>query len=1073
MNNTTKNDITNDNITNEQSSAASNGALSLVENLAGQRVSRRGLLGIAGQGVLGLAALALFQSSGSPAAAFAGGRTKLERMMPGARELKRTLAGQPMTGRSSFSDTPPIPVLPLIPSLPMWGDGQNFDRPEYYETLCVGDVNGDGQDELIIRGPAGILIEQFDTRIGQWVTLTSAGPALGDAAGWNQPQYYQTIQCLDVDGDGKAEIVLRGPDGLVAYNYDTSTRKFTALPTGPFFKDADDNGIWTQQAHYSTIKWGDVKGNGLNFVVARNPQGIVTLYYAAEEENWFAPYFGYGPWPDTDPLDGTNWTLPQYYETIRLADIDGDGQEELLGRSSSGLQVWKFDKTASNWKAMYTGGGRILSDGEGWGNDASYYSTIQCADIDGDGVKEVLGRGGDGIHAYKWNPSSQSFNELPMLLDFLDYSPWEPLFPEYYTTIMCGDIDGDGADEVIGRSGDGNGVQTWKYFPTGPFANSWEKLQANQPAWTDDGTDGNGHPMPDANGTAWDEVQYYSTLRFARTLPDLSNQYFPNLRTAPTHDGTGGPRSGPYATLIARDQYGIQTWRYQQRTNNREDGGFFARTSTPMPDFTSSETDQNLVAAYKALDTLIRGVGASGNIRDTYNDQTADFSTWTAGMYDMPLGTTYYGPYIAPKAATPAGVDATAWQKVTWQIYWEMAYVIKVNDWFFTKMTDLITQSTLNDTLNVQTVGALMGIPQTSNSSVIFSILAMVANFGWAVLGFPELAGAEEKLPGQLSALSGCLGTAFGSSTFESGDTGGTWQGKYAEMNTTLVNTFTQARLFNTALNTAITGGANNVTTGYRPGDFGLLAAIGQQILEAATNSPWVWPTDLGDIVTLAQHGFALQLFQSIIPVSSWFVMYTKPGYPPAGIPYEYVTGSSDEDHMWLATNIDKVDSFPPTFSQDQVFKTPTNSWDIWPLGVPLSDVFEGHNGWPKLPKKNFQSFSAVPEPTPLAKASPDLQTKVTLKRNADTGMIEAELTIENDGLVAATNMEIRSATLSSRAAIEPLPHERTRLAWGKKWTTTVKFPADTAQAGQTVVLRLQGRHKTGTFGGSFRVKMP
>ena len=60
-------------------------------------------------------------------------------------------------------------------ALPMLSDGMNFDWPQYYETIQTAsrltchtvqsaDLDGDGQDELICRGPAGINLT--------WATLS-------------------------------------------------------------------------------------------------------------------------------------------------------------------------------------------------------------------------------------------------------------------------------------------------------------------------------------------------------------------------------------------------------------------------------------------------------------------------------------------------------------------------------------------------------------------------------------------------------------------------------------------------------------------------------------------------------------------------------------------------------------------------------------------------------------------------------------------------------------------------------------------------------------------------------------
>jgi hypothetical protein len=48
--------------------------------------------------------------------------------------------------------------------------------------------------------------------------------------------------------------------------------------------------------------------------------------------------------------DGGGWKDPEQYETIQLADVDGDSKDELLGRTSAGLAVYRFDTTLGQWQ---------------------------------------------------------------------------------------------------------------------------------------------------------------------------------------------------------------------------------------------------------------------------------------------------------------------------------------------------------------------------------------------------------------------------------------------------------------------------------------------------------------------------------------------------------------------------------------------------------------------------------------------------------------------------------------------------------------------------------------------------
>src|SRR5262249_24092303 len=124
-----------------------------------------------------------------------------------------------------------------------------------------------------------------------------------------------------------------------------------------------------------------------------------------------------GPvWSD-QPINGAGggWDQPQYYETIQCADIDGDGQAELLARDASGIEVWKFvpgqNYPDGTW--IPRARGPAWGDTEGW-NLPQYYETIQCADIDRNAegtLYELLGQGPSGMEmwAFDWRPDSPTY----------------------------------------------------------------------------------------------------------------------------------------------------------------------------------------------------------------------------------------------------------------------------------------------------------------------------------------------------------------------------------------------------------------------------------------------------------------------------------------------------------------------------------------------------------------------------------------------------------------------------------------------------------------------------------------
>src|SRR4051812_49470028 len=57
------------------------------------------------------------------------------------------------------------------------------------------------------------------------------------------------------------------------------------------------------------------------------------------------PMFAVPSWTDAG-----GWNDPSQYSTIQLADLNGDGADELIGRSDAGVQIYRFDTTLGEWR---------------------------------------------------------------------------------------------------------------------------------------------------------------------------------------------------------------------------------------------------------------------------------------------------------------------------------------------------------------------------------------------------------------------------------------------------------------------------------------------------------------------------------------------------------------------------------------------------------------------------------------------------------------------------------------------------------------------------------------------------
>ena len=137
--------------------------------------------------------------------------------------------------------------------------------------------------------------------------------------------------------------------------------------------------------------------------------------------------------------DAAGWTDPSKYSTIKLADLTGNGTDELLARNDDGLEIWTFDTSVGQWRPAIGADGlpEVLrgvrsptptEDVRASWRDAAAFSTIQTADLYGDGAQEIIAdhepsgtavwrytppAGSKSINGGTWSLVSTSPNLLP------------------------------------------------------------------------------------------------------------------------------------------------------------------------------------------------------------------------------------------------------------------------------------------------------------------------------------------------------------------------------------------------------------------------------------------------------------------------------------------------------------------------------------------------------------------------------------------------------------------------------------------------------------------------------------
>lgn len=306
-------------------------------------------------------------------------------------------------------------------------DQQGWGHPQYYFTIQTADLDGDGWRELLGRGANGMAVYEFTG--GQWTPIASAGP-LSDPQGWAEPQYYLTIQTADLDGDGHEELLGRGAFGMAVFRF-AGGQWTTAALTGPL---TDGQG-WDQPQYYATIQTADITGDGREELLARSAFGMAVFRFI--DGQWI-PLTLTGPFTDQN-----GWDQQQYYATIQTADIDGDGRDELLGRGAFGMAAYRF--VNDDWEQMALTG--PFSDANGW-YKPFYYMSILAADVDGDGDDELLGRAHSGMVVGEFDAASNTWQVVSSEGPF---GVTTSLPSGTFARILAADVNGDGRQELVGH----------------------------------------------------------------------------------------------------------------------------------------------------------------------------------------------------------------------------------------------------------------------------------------------------------------------------------------------------------------------------------------------------------------------------------------------------------------------------------------------------------------------------------------------------------------------------------------------------------------------------------------------
>lgn len=149
---------------------------------------------------------------------------------------------------------------------PAWSNDAGWGAMAYWSTIRLSDIDADGMADLCGRDPEGLVCHRST---GDGFGDAIRGPALADASGWADRTNYATLRMADVTGDGKSDVCARANAGIRCWP--STGDGFGDSFVGPALSDDDG---WFQSKYYDTIRLVDVDGDGRADLCARGPEGV-------------------------------------------------------------------------------------------------------------------------------------------------------------------------------------------------------------------------------------------------------------------------------------------------------------------------------------------------------------------------------------------------------------------------------------------------------------------------------------------------------------------------------------------------------------------------------------------------------------------------------------------------------------------------------------------------------------------------------------------------------------------------------------------------------------------------------
>jgi len=278
-------------------------------------------------------------------------------------------------------------------------------------SVYAGDIDGDGDIDLLSASAQDDTIAWYNNTAGDGSAWSSASIITTSA------DVARSVFAADIDGDGNMDVLSASSgDDTIDWYKNNGAGSFSAQ--NDISTSAD--GAWAVYA-------ADIDGDGNMDVLSASSEDDKVIWYenvAGTGSTWIVF--------DITALTGTT---ADYATSVFAADIDGDGDMDVLSSSAEDKKIAWYKNTTGDGSAWTANSITTSADGA-W--------SVYAADIDGDGDMDVLSasRNDDKVAWYENTNGDGSAWTARNISTSADGA----------TSVHAADVDGDGDMDVISAS---------------------------------------------------------------------------------------------------------------------------------------------------------------------------------------------------------------------------------------------------------------------------------------------------------------------------------------------------------------------------------------------------------------------------------------------------------------------------------------------------------------------------------------------------------------------------------------------------------------------------------------------